>query len=276
MKKLTRIILYLWVLLFMASCSKKNKEADLKPDLNVANDAVIAGSAFNYIFNMVVKAQSSQELMTNHVALIDSAYVVYSTGESEFVFTFNGKMSSDSVRRTGKFEAEFDSSFIRPGSTTMILFDSYYDGYDLVNGMDSIVCNGINSSNKMQFTDYVKHGLVLKGLADNAVISYSSETQYLTDADAFTKPGTKVFLVNGNCSGVSSKQYGFSGVIDSLTDNTGCPWILDGTINLTIPNADYTKGTIDFLPGDGCSNKLKYNFEGNIFYLWDNAAHLNN
>jgi hypothetical protein len=171
MKTLNKLFLCLSFLIFMASCHKSNKEVDIKPDINAANDAVIATSAYDYIFNMIVKAQKNTGLQTNHVALIDSAMVVYNTGENEFVFTFSGKMCADSVRRNGKFEAEFDSSFLRPGSATIVLFDSYYDGYNLINGRDSIVYNGALSANRIGFTNYIKDGLIHKGLANNAVIN---------------------------------------------------------------------------------------------------------
>jgi hypothetical protein len=85
-----------------------------------------------------------------------------------------------------------------------------------------------------------------------------------------------IFQMTGIFSGISSGNYGFSGELDSLADNLNCPWILDGTIRLIIPGADYTSGTIDFISNDGCSNKMQYNFEGNIIYLRNNAQYLKN
>lgn len=259
----------------MVACHK-NKEVDLKPDLNVANDVVIAECAFKYIFNMIVKAQTDPVLQANHVALIDSAWVVYNTNENEFTFEYSGKMCQDSLRRSGKFEAEFDSSFLRPGSATMVLFENYYDGTESINGMDSIVNNGLASGNRMVFTNYIKNGMILKGLDNDAVITWSSETQFITNANSFTQPGDITFLMGGKCAGLSSKDYNFSATLDSLTDNINCPWILDGKIHLSVPGAGYSTGIVDFITNDGCSNKMKYTFEGNTFYLWKNPQYLKN
>ncbi len=275
MKKLHRLFLFLSILVVMISCHK-NTEVDLKPNINVANDVVIAECAFKYIFNMIVKAQTDAALKANHVARIDSAQVTYNTNEDEFVFEYSGKMCQDSARRSGKFEAEFDSSFLRPGSATMVLFDNYYDGTDLINGMDSIVYNGITSGNRMVFTNYVKNGMILKGLTNNAMITWSSENQFITNANSFTQPGDIIFLVGGTCAGISSKGYRFSASLDSLTDNINCPWILDGIIHLVIPDAGITTGTVDFITNDGCNNKMKYTFEENTFYLWKNSQYLKN
>jgi hypothetical protein len=85
-----------------------------------------------------------------------------------------------------------------------------------------------------------------------------------------------IFLMNGNCEGISSNGFRFSAVFDSLTDNINCPWILDGLIHLTIPDGGYTSGTVDYITNDGCSNKMKYDFEGSIFYLWKNPQYLKN
>lgn len=98
MKKLHRLFLYLLVLVFMVACHK-NKEVDLKPDVNVANDVIIAECAFKYIFNMIVKAQTDPTLQANHVAWIDSAWVTYNPNQNEFIFEYSEKMCQDSIRR---------------------------------------------------------------------------------------------------------------------------------------------------------------------------------
>lgn len=275
MKKHHRLFLYLLVLVFMVSCHK-NKEVDLKPDVNVANDVVIAECAFKYIFNMIVKAQTDQALQANHVDWIDSAWVIYNPNQNEFIFEYSEKMCQDSVRRNGKFEAKFDSGFLRPGSKTMVLFESYYDGNESIHGMDSIVNNGIASGNRMVFTNYVKNGMILKGLANNAVITWSSETQFITNANSFNQPGDITFLMGGTCEGISSKDYSFSATLDSLMYIINCPWILAGKIHLSIPGAEYSTGIVDFIPNDGCSNKMIYTFEGSTFILWKNPQYLKN
>jgi len=259
----------------MVSCHK-NTEVDLKPNMNVANDVVISECAYKYIFNMIVKAQINPALKANHVTWIDSAWVSYNTSESEFVFEFSGKMCQDSVQRSGKFEAEFDSSFLKPGSTTMVLFDNYYDGTNRIDGTDSIVYNGITTGKRMVFTNYIEHGTILKGSANYTTITWSSERQFSTDANSFAQPGNIIFLMEGTCTGISSKDYSFSATLDTLTDNINCPWILGGIIHLSIPGSGYTTGTVDFITNDGCSNKMKYTFEGNTFYLWKNPQYLKN
>lgn len=136
--------------------------------------------------------------------------------------------------------------------------------------MDSIVNNGIAPGNWMVFTNYVKNGMILKGLVADAVITWSSETQFITNANSFTQPGDITFLMGGTCAGISSKDYSFSATLDSLKDNINCPWILDGKIHLSIPGAEYSTGIVDFIANDGCSNKMIYTFEGSTFILWKN------
>jgi hypothetical protein len=128
----------------------------------------------------------------------------------------------------------------------------------------------------MVFTNYIEHGTILKGSANYTTITWSSERQFSTDANSFAQPGNIIFLMEGTCTGISSKDYSFSATLNTLTDNINCPWILDGIIHLSIPDAGYTTGTVDFIPNDGCSNKLLYTFEGHIFYLWKNERYLKN
>jgi hypothetical protein len=128
----------------------------------------------------------------------------------------------------------------------------------------------------MAFTDYVKHAEIVKGTAKNAVISWTSETHFITNSNAFTQPADINFLMSGTCGGISSADWGFTASFDSLNNNIDCPWILDGLINLTIPGDGYTTGTVDFITNDGCSNKMKYNFQGSIIYLWKDDKYLRN
>jgi hypothetical protein len=275
MKKRLKLFTYVLVLIMLAAC-QKNHEVDLSPDLNVANDVVTAECSYRYTFNMVIKAQTDSAIQQNHSGWIDSAWVVYNTSLNEYLFQYSWKVCPDSVVRSGRFRADFNSSILNPGSVTQIFFENYFDGNDSISGVDSIVNKGFGAGNTIIFTNYIKNGLILKGLDHNSRITWSSETQFVTNAISFTQPGDIIFLMSGNCSGISSKGLVFSAEFNSLTDPLSCPWILDGQISLTIPDAGYTTGTVDFIPNDGCSNRLKYTFEGNIFYLWKNAEFLKN
>ena len=142
MKRLMCFTLAVFLLTIVAGC-KKNKQIDLKPNLNVANDQILANRPFIYVFQMLVKATTDSTLKATHHAVIDNATVGLDAKQQKYSFSFQGSPCADSVIRFGSFVATVDSGFFHKGTVINIAFLGYIEDFHQITGNDSILCNGI-------------------------------------------------------------------------------------------------------------------------------------
>jgi hypothetical protein len=261
------------VVLLLFSC-QKNRQVDLNPNVNVANDIVISETAYNHAFRMVLKAVTDLALTGGSHVLIDSASVTWDTTAHRIQFVYNYKKCPDSVLRFGTFAALLSGQATAPGSTVSIVFLNYSENLFPVTGSDSVVNEGVGPDGKLSFADYITGGEIRK---DTMVIRWNSVNRFRMDPSALV-PGNDVsYYITGDAHGQSSRGYSFTASVhDSLTGQFSCPWISGGTIALSVPGADVETGVIDYLAGDGCTDKLRYDFEGNIYYLWSSGKYLVN
>lgn len=264
----------LLLILGAAVSCQKDREYNLSPSVNVANDVVLSGQAFTHPFRMVLKAVNDPVLAVNFVDTIDKALVTWDTAENKYKFVYFSVLCPDSVVRYGSFEAYLSGPIGDPGTLIRIFFPNYLEDSHLIDGWDSIVNDGPDQQGRLVFANYILNGLIHK---DSLIIRWDATYRYLVDP-AMLAPGADVtYCIRGEAEGISSKGYPFSATIrDSLVTTFSCPWILSGTIDLLIPVADIQTGTIDYLPGDGCTNRIKYDFEGNIYYIRQNHEYLGN
>ena len=273
MKKLLFVPVILCLFLSFTGC-KKNKQYDLTPDINVADDIVLSESAYNHATENLLLALADPALHSVFHSVIDSAFVVFDTAENEYIFNYTSKLCPDSVVRYGKIEMYVFGSLPDTGTIFKIYFQNFMEYQHLITGRDSVVYKGTDGSGKMVFRNYIIYGVIHKDLE---LIDWNSTNNFMVDPSLFQPGHTLDYYITGQAYGTSSKGHTFTAKInDSLIHQQTCPWILSGTIDLHIPGADVENGTIDFIVGDGCTNKLKYDFEGNIYYLWNDHTYLSN
>ena len=264
-KKELYFITAAFTLVLLSGC-KKNHEYDLRPNLNAANDQILANRPFLYVFQMLVKATTDSLLQTTLHATIDGSKVTLDSKKQKYIFAFQGEKSDDSVTRIGSFTAMVDSGFFHQGTVISMTFQGYGEDGHLVTGHDSIVCNGILNGTCV-YHDFITGAVITKDSV--RIIQFSAGYEIsVTPSAVFQGITQSVITCIGTSSGISSGGYPFTaGITSPVTLNEFCPWISDGVISFSIPGADIPTGTIEFMGKTSCNGKVNYNFEGNSYSL---------
>jgi len=275
MKKISIFLLGVILLLFLQFC-RKNNSVDLNPNVNVANDVIHSISSYSVVFNLLIKARLDSSLTKYGHAYIDSSYITYDSSKMEYDFNFYSVISPDSIQRSGWIEVLVSGDLLQKGSYARVHFKSYYEDYGKVDGLDSIVNEGVNASGQLVFSVNLSHGSINKAIG-GGTISVGMNCEYKTSSSSLFSGQDILFLVQGNISGHSSKGYTFSASIrDTLQDSFSCPWIKGGIFDVKIPDAEIQDGYIDFVFGDGCSDVIWYYFSTSDFKVWNNKIYLKN
>jgi len=267
---MNRILLYLVIsanLLAVASC-KKNHETDLLPNLNTANDIMLAQRPFIHVFDMLIKAALDEGLQNNFQAQIDSASVVLDTGRKKYVFYYFGKLCPDSVRRIGSFQAILDGSLFTPGTTVKISFVCFVEDSHSVTAKDSLRFDGPGQDEKLVFRSIIADAQITKDTI--GVIRWEGTYTFLIDPEILSQ-GTKktVVHIEGSGEGISSMGWAFySSIANPLRDSLGCPWIKDGKVTFYLSRGEVNNNTIEFMGKSQCNNRINYDFDGNIYHWW--------
>jgi hypothetical protein len=275
MKKISILLLGI-ILLFLFQSCKKNKSYDLGPNVNTSNDVILSLSSYTAIFNLLIKARLDTSLAKHGYASIDSANITYDSLKMEYDFDFDLAISPDCIKRSGRIAVLVSGDILQKGSYARALFQSYYEDNGKVDGIDSIVNEGINAFGQVVFSVIFSHGTINKAFG-GGTINVEINGKYKTLSSSLVSGNDILFLVQGNISGLSSKGYTFSASIrDTLQDSFSCPWIKGGIIDVHVPEAEIPDGYIDFVTGDGCSDVIWYYFNTSEFNVRKNKFYLKN
>ncbi|MCK9220085.1 MAG: hypothetical protein M0P47_08565 [Bacteroidales bacterium] len=265
MKKSPFVFFALLLTLSCISC-KKDKEYDMHPNLNVADDVILLHRPFLYVTQMLVKAVVDSTLKAAHHTIIDSALVTFDPTNNKYIFEFTGKLCLDSVVRNGSFTAQVDTNFFNQGAVTKIIYHQYFEDIHLITGNDSMVCTGLQNGS-YQFDRFITDAVVSKDSLH--AIQWMAKLHFSVTESVVTHGlSNSVMLFTGSSSGFSSGGYTFSTEITRSLAVWNCPWIRDGLISVEIPDLPFSNGTIEFMAGTLCNSAIKYDFEGNLFLLW--------
>jgi len=275
---MNRLIIFLTIIvcLLAATACKKNKETDIKPNLNAANDIMLAQRPFINAFNILLKAALDPGLQNNYEATIDSASIFLSPDKKIYTFRYYGKRCPDSVIRTGVFEAVLDSSLFLPGNEVRIIFNNFYEDIHSVNGTDSLRYDGPGQDGELVFKNFITGAVITKDTV--RIIKWKGEFTFLANPEIISQ-GTKnaVVMIEGSGEGTSSMGYIFySFVASSLRDSLNCPWLKNGVITFDLPDGDCKNGSIEFMAKTACNNRINYNFDGIEYHLWLKEKYLVN
>ncbi len=275
MKKISILSLGIILLFFLYSC-RKNTSLDLNPNVNVANDVIISISSYTAVFNLLIKARLDTSLTKHGYALIDGANITYDSLKMEYDFDFGSAISPDSISRSGRIAVVVSGDILQKGSYARAFFQSYYEDFGKVGGVDSIANEGVNTFSQVDFSNNISHGFINKAVG-GGMIKVDITSKYKTLTSSLVSGMDILFLVQGNISGLSSKGYTFSATIrDTLQNTFSCPWIKGGIIDVHVPEAEIPDGYIDFIAGDGCSDVIWYYFNTSEFKVLKNQFYLRN
>ncbi len=247
----------------MPAC-KKATQADLNPNLNVANDILISERPLINSFTMLLRATTDTLLQLTHDGMIQNAWVTYNPGQMQYSFKYFGTASPDGVVRSGRIDAALTGDFFAAGTSVKFTFQGYTEDGMPISGIDSLLCTDHQSGLAVY-----RNSAVLTIIKDTiGTIHAQIDLKYRIPLYAPMGYENAVVQIEGSDSGTSSKGYSYlSSVSDTLSAPMNCPWICSGSIGLTIPGAPQPTGVIVFVSGQGCSDRVDYQF-GETVYQW--------
>lgn len=265
-----RLVLFLAVIVCLmgVDACKKNKETDLRPNLNAANDIMLAQRPFINAFNMLIKAALDPDLQSNYHAIIDSASVILDPGKKIYTFNYYGKLCPDSVVRAGSFQAILDTTLFFPGTTVKIIFISLLEDIHSVSGNDSLRFDGPGQGGELVFKNFISDAVITKDTI--RIIKWEGNFTFIADPTIISQ-GTKnaIVRIEGSGQGTSSMGYMFySSIANPLQDSLSCPWIKDGLISFYLPDGECKNGAIEFMAKTACNNRINYDFDGTVYHWW--------
>jgi len=265
--RIVNILLVLAVPVFLTgliSC-RKNKEVDLKPDVNSANAIVLAHSNLKYVFDLLLKAGNDSALRATGHSRIDSSAVTLDSLAHGLYFDFVNTLCPDSIIRNGRVQVIYNGKIFHKGYSAAITFIGYNVDLDTYTGTDSLVNLGVNDRKAWVYSCSLPDGGIKKGVEGGTAV-YSIKGFITLDSVAIANLQNPVWFVSGTINGVTSYGDSFSAVITNpLAEVFQCPWIKYGRISVSVANADIQNGSIDFIDDTGCDAATTYNFGGNVF-----------
>lgn len=244
---------------------EENSEVDLSANVAAANTALYIHNNLNFVFGLIVKAESDTLLALTGSSVIDSANVTADTALHTLSFLFNNKRCPDSVFRSGMIRATSTGPLSLTGSRVVVEFFDYVVDVDTWSGKDTLINKGPEGSFSSLISSRVSHGEILKGLG-GTIVRYSFSAGFKTNFPVTHRSDIADWYMFSTLEGVTETGVAFSTEgMDSLRAGPACPYIVSGKIAVTVLSAEIPEGFIDFVGEDGCSANTIYNFGGNVF-----------
>ncbi|NTV83517.1 MAG: hypothetical protein HGA23_04350 [Bacteroidales bacterium] len=266
------ISLLVLLLIGMNSCKETDQEVDYNPNVLSAKDYVVAEDAVFEIINAFFKGIHDTAVINSGFGYIDACSVRYYPDEDSMSYGYGevDRLCQDNKFRRGRFMANFDGQIFEEGVTAFIVTDSLFVDDLLYEATMEIKNSGLNTDNLPEFQVNVTSSLVI--LPDtNKVHGISLTADFVMVWDeGYTTPEVHeddIYLVEGTAAGLSSDLYNFSVQIqDPLRNYLDCYWIMFGYSQITVSEAEYPTGNIDYIMEDGCFNEMYFYFNDNLFY----------
>jgi hypothetical protein len=254
------------VLAFTTSC-KKEKQIDLNPGLNVANDIIIAQRPVLFAVKMIVRAANDTGLQQTYHTAFEGASVTYNPGQNRYSFYFFGT-GPDGVARAGSIDADLFGDLSVAGTMVRVTFHNYFEDGMNINAGDSLMSGGI-SGNNLTFSNVVSGGIILKDTI--GTIHFNANLEYRVPAAPWSSIPSALLSAWGTISGTSSKGFPFTSVITEplvypLYSQT-CAWVRQGSFRFSISDTGSVAGTIIFPSLSSCNDSVYYDLTGTT-YRW--------
>ncbi len=262
------LLLFAILLLSAAAGCKKNTAKDLGPDLNTANDVVFTERGLLHTFNLLLKANLDSNIIHTGVGTIDKALVSYSSSSKRFTFFYQNKYCADSVTRNGNIVVNLTGDFFTSGTAATVVFQNYSEDTRKFIGTDHLYNSGMMLGGNGGYDSTIDSLVIVKDSV-HSTLWYSALVYHLPPVLKMQPDSLASFTITGTANGRSSSTYPFSLQVSTpLVNDIYCPWIRRGVMQLSVPSADVPTGTIEYVNGDKCNNRVTYNFEGSVFEWW--------
>ncbi|MGE5424087.1 MAG: hypothetical protein ACM3N9_01915, partial [Syntrophothermus sp.] len=207
-----------------------------------------------YNFRMLVRARCDSAIMSGTSKELDNATVSWDSATKIFTFAYGHVMGADSIIRIGIVRVKCSNDIILPGSTAVILYNSYSEDDNILSGNDTIT-NVFEDAMGCHFRSVMVNGRMEK--VNNGNVSFSAELE------ALVRPSRNIEF-SGKMNGVSSLGYTFSSDIKTALVYESCPWPIEGLISVTVAAAPVNTSSIDFIHSDSCNYLMNYTIGGTV------------
>jgi hypothetical protein len=266
------LLILLILILSVYSCKKSSTEIDYNPNLQAANNQVIAERAYADVFNIFFRVVYDTTLISTGSNNIFGAQCSYQdTNGIEYIIDYHeGASCPDGKYRYGRITATLSDDYQAPGAAATLVLSGYranglglegenYITHDYEEGsfLNSYFYNIPEAT--LTFYDSITLGSFQWGGIKTYLWVDGYQTPYDYDDD--------LFEITGKSYGTDLSNVAFSAEIDTALGNyLNCRWIRTGRTNLSTPELEVTGGYIDYIGDDTCTNLVKYYFDGNPFY----------
>jgi len=266
--KAASLTLAVVIILSAAAGCRKNTQKDLGPDLNVADDIVFTERGLFHTFNLLLKANLDSNILHSGSGTIDKALVSYSSSSRKFTFFYQNKYCADSVIRNGNIVVTLTGNFFSSGTSATVVFQNYSEDTRKFLGRENLYNSGMMPGGLGGYNSTIDSLVIVKDSV-HSTLWFSSLDYHIPPVVKMQPDSLAPFTITGNANGISSSTYPFSFQVSTpLLNDIYCPWVRQGVLQLSVPSAEITTGTIEYANKDKCNNRVTYNFEGSLFEWW--------
>ena len=271
--KCLMITIILSVVLFISSCHKENTSLDFNQSVETIRDYVEAQQMTDLLLNTYFKSITDSTLLTDGIAEIDGASVIYSVNPAKIIIDYYIWSREDGYGhyRKGRYEAKTATSFFDSLAVVNFTFHSFDYDFDSINVTNFSLTNmGNNTDGNYLFsvnaTNFYRKfhdttGQILYHVDQDFIRVKDPLSPYYTNNDSFN--------ISGNLSGVARNGYSFNSIVHDtscLIDSFSCQWLIDGTSEVNLPESDnFTNiATINFSNSGDCRNQYSIIINGSL------------
>jgi len=249
----------------LVSC-KKDQLSDEESELTTAEDHSFVESTFNDVGNIADEAAIEGNLISYKTAsdadalLANCATVSVDTvteSPAKIITIDFGSANctgKDGRSRRGKIIVKHTGQYLDSGATKAVTFDNYFVNDNQVTGTRTIVNNGHNTANNLNWS-LTEQGSIILASGVGKITWDASRNRELIEGESTLELSDNVYSITGKASGINAKNLAYTAVISNpliRKMTLGCRrHFVKGTIVMT-PSGKLAR-TIDFGNGD-CDN----------------------
>ena len=262
LKQVAKSSLLAIALLVIASnygCKKEKDVTDLEDFQSTSQDIGQAESIGSDVDNMTSQIartgtfDQSNPSDANHdqFNFLSCATVTHDSINHVITYDFHsGCTGADGKVRAGKVIVNYTGTgHFDPGSSWVVTFDSFYVNTRHVEGTRSVVNNGFNTDNNMNWTITATNMRITR--ADGTWRTWNSvRNREMVAGYGDTDWQNDDYLINGTADGTNSNGDAVNCVLTDLRREHDCHWITSGTLQITpgsrpVRTIDFGSGTCD-------------------------------
>jgi len=205
------------------------------------------------------------------VSSVDTcAIVTLNTNGGNFPMTLtidfgSGCTDGYGVTRKGIIKGVFSGFYTEQGTQVDVTFTNYFVNDHKVEGVKTIINQGRNAQQKLEYTVDDNNGRITK--PDGGIITWESNRVHVWDEGETTPLWIcdDVYAITGTASGEISDGTPYGIRTESpVKKNVCCPYLSEGIITYTVDGDDIA--TIDY--GNGtCDNLVNATYNGNTYVI---------